>query len=91
MHQDAPRGRAALARGTDRAEYNGRHDDFEIGGFIDDDGVVAAQFQQALAQSLRHSHAMCRPTWVDPVNDTRATRRSSTNRVARCVPESMNI
>ena len=34
---------------------------------------------------------ICRPTWVEPVNDTSATRRSSTNLPASSVPASMKI
>src|SRR5271166_3745538 len=57
MHEHAPRRRAALARGADRAENERRDREVEIGGRIDDDRVVAAELQQALAEPLRDAHA----------------------------------
>ena len=52
MHDDSPRARAALARGADRAEYDARQRDVHVGVWRDDDGVVAAEFEQRLTQSL---------------------------------------
>jgi hypothetical protein len=46
-----------LAGGADRAEDDGRYREIEIGGFVHDDGVVAAELEQALAQALGHAHA----------------------------------
>ncbi len=57
MHQHAPRGGAALAGGSHRAEDDRRHREIEIGGFIDDDGVVAAELEQTLAEPLGDPHA----------------------------------
>ncbi len=50
MHQHAASCRAALPGRTDRTEDDGRHREIEIGRLIDDDGVVATQLQQALAE-----------------------------------------
>ena len=53
MHQHAPRGRAALAGGADGAEHDGRHREFQVRGLVDDDRVVAAELEQALAEPAR--------------------------------------
>src|SRR5882724_169513 len=51
MHQHSASRRAALACGTDRAEHNGWHCKIEVSRFIDDDGVVATQLEQTLAET----------------------------------------
>ncbi len=51
MHQHAPRRRAALAGSPDRTEGDGGNRKIQIRGGIDDHGVVAAEFEQALAQA----------------------------------------
>ena len=53
VHEHPSRGGATLAGGADGAEHDGRHREIEVGGFVDDDRVVAAQFEQALAQPAR--------------------------------------
>jgi hypothetical protein len=50
----------------------------QVGGFVDDDRVVAAQFQQRATHALRHALADQRPTLVDPVKLISGTRLSST-------------
>ena len=55
MHENAPRGGAALAGGTHGAEHDRRNGEIQIGLLIDDDRVVAAEFEQALAETLRHA------------------------------------
>ena len=57
MHEQAAGGGAALAGGADGAEYDGRNRQFQIGAVVDDDGVVAAQFQQGTAHAARHALA----------------------------------
>jgi len=54
MDDHAPRRGAALARGAQRAEHDGARGHIEVRGLIDDDGVVAAEFEQRLAQSRGH-------------------------------------
>ena len=39
----------------DRAEDDGRHRQIQVRGLIDDDGVVAAEFEQALAEARRQT------------------------------------
>ena len=56
MHDDAARGRAPLAGRTDRAEDDRRYDELHVGVFVDDDGVVAAQFEQDFAHAFRDLH-----------------------------------
>ena len=41
VHDQAPGGGAALARRAHRAEHDGRDGQFQVGVFVDDDGVVA--------------------------------------------------
>ena len=55
MHEHAPRRGAALARGAHRAEHDGRHREIQVGGLVDDDGVVAAELEQRLAEPARHA------------------------------------
>ena len=62
MHEHAARGGAALARGADGAEHDGGNRKVQVGGFIHDDGVVAAELQQALAEPLGDAYA-------DPASD----------------------
>ncbi len=57
MHQHAAGGRAPLPGGPDGAEHDGGNHEFEIGRLVHDDGIVAAQFQQALPQPLGDAHA----------------------------------
>ena len=54
MHQHAPRAGASLAGGAKCAEYDGARGEVEIGGLIDDDGVIAAELEQTATQSRRH-------------------------------------
>jgi len=56
MDQNAARGGATLAGGSDGAKYDGGHRQIQIGVLIDDDGVVASQLEQALAEPLRDAH-----------------------------------
>ena len=55
VRDDATRRRTALPGRADRAEYDRRNGKIEVGVFVDDDGVVAAEFEQAFAQ------AICKP------------------------------
>ncbi len=57
MHQYAARGGAALTGGSHRAKNDAGHRQVEIRRVVDDDGVVAAQLEQALAQPLGNLHA----------------------------------
>src|SRR6202035_3734136 len=52
VDQHSTRRRAALPGGAHRAEDDGRYGEVEVRGFVDDDGVVAAELEQALAQAL---------------------------------------
>ena len=54
MHDQAARRRAALARRADGAEHDRRHDEIEVGIVGDDDRVVAAAFEQHLAEAGAH-------------------------------------
>jgi hypothetical protein len=51
MHEDSSRRRASLSRGTHRAEHDGGHGEFEVGGLVDNDGVVSTELEQALAET----------------------------------------
>ncbi len=51
VHDQAAGGGAALAGGTDGAEHDARHGQLQVGGFVQDDGVIATQFQQAAAEA----------------------------------------
>ena len=57
VYQHAARRGAALAGSADRAEHDRRHGEVEVGELVDDDGVVAAEFEQALAEPARHALA----------------------------------
>ena len=49
--EHAPRAGAALAGGADGAKNDRRHREVEVGGLVDDDGVVATELEQALAEA----------------------------------------
>ncbi len=51
MHEHATRARAALAGGADRAEDDRGHGEVEVRELVDDDRVVAAELEQALAET----------------------------------------
>ncbi len=51
MDEDAAGGGATLAGGADGAEQNGARGQVQVGRGGDDDGVVAAQFEQRAAQA----------------------------------------
>ena len=53
MNENAPGRGAALAAGADRAKQNRPARHFQVGGWRHDDGVVAAQFQDAAAEARR--------------------------------------
>ncbi len=53
MNDNATRRRAALPGCANGAEYDRRNSEVEIGIFVNNDRVVAAQFEQALAQAIR--------------------------------------
>ena len=57
MHDDATCRRAALPGRADRAEDDRRNGQVEIGVLVDDDRVVAAEFEQAFAQAVREPFA----------------------------------
>ena len=57
FHQQAAGGGAALAGGADRAEHDRRNRQFQIGAGVNDDRVVAAQFQQRAAHTARDALA----------------------------------
>ena len=52
VHEHAARARAALAGSADRAEHDRRHREIEVRELVDDDRVVAAELEQALAETL---------------------------------------
>ena len=80
--QPAGRG-AALTGSADGAEEYRGYRQVEVRVLVDDDGVVAAEFQQAAAEAPGHTGWRHRaPTAEEPVKDTRSTRGSSTKRVA---------
>ncbi len=54
VQEQPARAGAALAGGADRAEHDRRDGKLQVGRTVDDDGVVAAQFEQALAHALSH-------------------------------------
>ena len=51
VDQQAAGRRAALAGGADRAEEHRGHHQVEVGELVDDDGVVAAELEQAAAEA----------------------------------------
>ena len=51
MRDDPPRRGAALAGGADGAEQDGADGKLEVGVLGDDDGVVAAQFEECAAEA----------------------------------------
>ncbi len=55
VHDEAARGRAALAGRADGAEHDAARGHVQVGRGADDDGVVAAQLQQHAAEALRHA------------------------------------
>ena len=75
MHQHAPRRRAALSGGADRAEHDGRHREFQVRRLVDDDRVVAAELEQRLAEPARHA-----------LGDVAADRRGARERHQRHAP-----
>src|SRR5690606_16993975 len=54
MHENPPRARTALTCGPDRTEYDRRHREIEVREFIDDDRIIAAELEQALAEARRN-------------------------------------
>src|SRR3546814_1014507 len=52
VDEDAARAGAALAGGADRAEHDRRDRQLQVGGFVDDHRVVAAQLQQRASHAL---------------------------------------
>ena len=57
VHEHSPRGGATLTGCSDGTEDNRRYRQVQIGVLIDDQCVVAAQLQQALAEALCDAHA----------------------------------
>ncbi|HMI73453.1 MAG TPA: hypothetical protein VK495_02040 [Steroidobacteraceae bacterium] len=57
MNQDSPGAGAALTGSSHRAEYDRGHRQVQVGNFIDDQCVVAAEFEQAFPQALGDAHA----------------------------------
>ena len=57
VDDDPAGGGAALAGGADGAEVDGLEGDVQVGLVADDDGVVAAQLQDELAEALLHQLA----------------------------------
>jgi hypothetical protein len=53
VHDQPPRGGAALSGGADRAEHHRAQREIEVGGLVDDHRVVARAFEQAAAHALR--------------------------------------
>src|SRR5690606_27928120 len=53
VHDQAARGGATLAGSANRAKRDRRDRQLQVRGFIDDDRVVAAQFQQRAAHPAR--------------------------------------
>src|SRR5258707_13996439 len=66
MHKDAARSSASLASGTDCAEEDCVRGQVQIGGRGNDDGVVAAKFEQGPAQPLGDN-------WTNAANHGRGT------------------
>ena len=54
MDDEATRGGTALSACSDSAEYGARDNHFELGIRLYNDGVVAAKFEEALAQTGGH-------------------------------------
>src|SRR3546814_5170253 len=52
VDENAARAGAALASGADRAEHDRRDRQLQVGGFVDDHRVVAAQLQQRTTHAL---------------------------------------
>ena len=75
MHQDSSRRRAALSGGAHRAEHDGRHGEFQVRSLVDNDGVVAAELEQALAEPAR-----------DALRDIAANRSRARERHQRDAP-----
>ena len=76
VHDEAPRRRAALPGRADGAEQDRAHREIEVRVLRDDDGVVAAEFEDGAAEAARDDFGHCRPTRVDPVNEMSGKRRS---------------
>ena len=57
VHEQAARGRAALAGGADGAEHNRRDRQLQVGAVVDDDRVVAAELEQRTAHAARDALA----------------------------------
>ena len=81
VHDQSAQRRTPLSCGARRGEHDAAHGEVEVGGRCDDGGVVAAQFEQRLAEPLRHP----RPDLLAHPHRTRradssATRGSSTSR-----------
>ena len=55
VDDEATGGRAALTAGAHSAKHRSRNDHLQIGIGLDDDGVVATEFEQALAESCGNS------------------------------------
>ena len=55
MHEHPASRGAALSRGAHGAEYDGRDREIEVGALVHDDGVVAAELQEALAEPFGHA------------------------------------
>ena len=67
----------ALTGRADCAEDGTDQYHVQVGVFGNDDGVVAAQFEDRLAEALRATaEETMRPTRVEPVNETSGTRLS---------------
>ena len=76
--------RAALPGGARRGEHDAAHCEVEVGRRGDDRRIVAAEFQQHLAEPLRDARADLLPIRTEPVALSSATRGSSTS----CSPTS---
>ena len=68
---------AALTGGAHRAEEDGAQRQVEVGVGLDDDGVVAAELEDAAAEaSWRRLRRRAGPCCVEPVKETSGTRGS---------------
>ena len=76
LRDDAPRRRAALAGGANGAEQDRARGQIQVRVLGDDDGVVAAQFEDGPAEAAGDGFRDAPPTAVDPVNETSGRRRS---------------
>ena len=91
VHDAAARGRAALAGRADGAEHDRRQRPGRDRRSSDDDGVVAAELQQAAAEPCRDaSGRRGGRSRSSPSSETSATRGSSTNRCPRSLPASIS-